>query len=170
MVSAAGLLCPEAQEVAEASVAGCYDGIHLMHIAVGEDDAAILFRYGGNAVDADAVEVRLPVEDAQLAVVHVGQTELMLVLREIGDVVRRLVAVVENAVEDDDLAYAVQRALVGEAVPRGLGDDALTAERVEVELDGVVGRREDGVVAACRQQLLQRGLGVGTDGHRAQQA
>ena len=94
----------------------------------------------------------------------------MLVSREIGDVVSRLVAAVENTVEDDDLLNAVQRAFVGEAVPSGFRDDAFATERVEVELDSIVRWRKDGVVSASRQQLLHRGLCVRTDWHTAEQA
>ena len=168
-VAALGLAYPLAHLVAKPLVARRYHAIRLMHKAVGQDDAPVALVDGGHTFYADAVQVDLAVKHTQLAVVHVCHAELTLVVREVGYVVGRLVAVVYDAVEYNHVLDAVQHALFGEPFPRGFLDEPPSEEGVKICLYGIVGGCEDGVVPACREQLLQRRLGEGADAHLAEQ-
>jgi len=122
-------------------------------------DVAVGLRHGADAVDSGGVEVFLVVGDAYLAVGHRGDFELLVRLGEFGgDVCLLQLCAVEDTVQHDDGADAVLYLFVGEGVPAGFGDDALDDEGVQIELDGLVGGGEAGVVAVGRHELVDGGL------------
>ena len=140
-----------------------------MDVSVGQHDASVLFRHKGHVLYADAVGIGCPIEDAKLTVVHVSQLELMLVFGKVEDIVCRLVAAVQDAVEDNHLLDTVQSLLLLKAVPRRLRDDALTAKAVQVSLDGIVCRSEHRIMSTSGKQLQQRRLGIRADWPLAKQ-
>ena len=109
------------------------------------------------------------VEYTQLSVVHVCQPELMLVIREVRNVVSILVATIQDTIEHNNFLDTVQRAYFRETFPRRFRNDALPAKRVEVSLYGFVRRGKHSIVSASRQQLLQCCLGVRADRYLAKQ-
>ena len=151
------------QRAAQRLVAGIDDIRYFVDEAVDGLNVAIGLRDGADAVDATVVEVFLVVCDAYLAVGHRGDFELLVRLGELGrDVGLLELCAVEDAVQHHHGADAVQCLLVGEGIPVGFGDDALDDKRVEIELDGFVGRSEAGVVAVSRHELID-----GRFAHRA---
>ena len=121
---------------------------------------AIVSIYRASAVDIDAVGVG-HVKDTQLQVAHVRAPKLAVAhLREVVCHIILLVSAVDDAVIGDYLVYRVQQVAVGEGIPRGRADLALLDERLQIGVDGLVGRGEDGVVAACCQQLADARLAL----------
>ena len=132
---------------------------HFVDEAVDGLYVAILFRDGTHAVNREAVQVLLIVGDADFAVGHGSDFELLVRFRELGGEVHPVVLrAVQNAVQDNDGANAVLRAFVGESVPTGFGDNLLDDQRVQVELNGVVRRSEASVAAIGRHELIDARL------------
>ena len=147
------------EEVAQGVVGGSDDRLHAVDDTVGDGDVPVPLVDG--AVRDEHLVRGVAVVDGELAVQHVGQGDFRILLDGEGeDVVALLeeVLAVDDAVQDNDLADAVERGAVAEGIPRGSGNEFLRHEGVEIILNGLVGGSEYRVVASGTEELLQGGL------------
>ena len=141
---------------------GRIDGIaQLVDIAVQTFYISVGTRNGTDSVYQTGIGVVAVVHGADLTVCHGVEGELLVVVGELANAECLSVCIftVQKTVHDNDIADGVEQALVGESVPTGLWDDALDAQTVQIQLDGIIGRSKAGVGSVCRHQLINRGFG-----------
>ena len=141
-----------------------------MHITVCKDNPSVRLRHNCHTIYAYAVQVVLAIKDTQLAVVHVREAKLVLMLGEVRNIISILVTTIQDTVEHNNLLNAVQRVLVRKTVPRRFSNYAFTAKRVQISLHGIIRRSKHRIMSTGRQQLLQRRLRIRTQGYLAKQA
>ena len=145
-------------DVADVGVGEEHYSVHDMHIAVlhlmvGRDDQCVAVDTGhGFAVDRVKVE-------RHVAVIGIGDRHGTLV--EVGYAVGFTVFAVQDAAPNNALRRRVVHLLYGEV--------GLIVDGVEQVVHGLVGGREDGVVAARREQVAKCRLGAAAQLHLLEQ-
>ncbi len=153
--------------------AGSHHVMHAVNHAVDCQDIMV-YPVNHTVVDKDTVRIR-GIGYHQFPVVHIGHLDLgrrragrpLGKRAELEEAV--IVSAVDNTVVHNNLANRIQLRAVSKGIPRGLRYQFLLHQGVQIQLDGIIGRCENRVIATCRQQLEYRGPGNHTHGNLLQQ-